>query len=143
MCVGCWLHKVSPLTCHPPIQSSRAWNSPSVRKLHTSIQHHSFAYEKGFRILVKMCKVPLVCGRTGRTRNMVGEMLPPRSVGAWNTMIESGEGNLGCRVSEERARFADSFFAISGDNGTTPLEVSLGCLKTREYASILFSEKTP
>ena len=41
-------------------------------------------------------------------------------------------------MSEERARFADSFFAISGDNGTTPLEVSLGCLKTREYASILF-----
>ena len=31
-----------------------------------------------------------------------------------------------------------SFFAISGDNGTTPLEVSPGCLKTREYASILF-----
>ena len=60
-----------------------------------------------------------MCGRTGRTRSMVGEMLPPRSVGAWHAMMESGEGNLGCRVSEERARFADSFFAISGDNGTT------------------------
>ena len=44
-------------------------------------------------------------------------------------------------MSEERARFADSFFAISGDNGTTPLEESLGCLKTREYASILFFRK--
>ena len=44
-------------------------------------------------------------------------------------------------MSEERARFADSFFAISGDNGTTPLEVSLGCLKTREYASILLFRK--
>ena len=44
-------------------------------------------------------------------------------------------------MREERAKFEDSFFAISGDNGTTPLEQLLGYLKTGEYASILFSRK--
>ena len=44
-------------------------------------------------------------------------------------------------MREERARFEDSFFAISGDNGTTPLEGLLGYLKTGEYASLFFSRK--
>ena len=44
-------------------------------------------------------------------------------------------------MREERARFEDSFFAISGDNGTTHLEEILGYLKTGEYASMLFSRK--
>ena len=44
-------------------------------------------------------------------------------------------------MSEKRAKFADSLFAISGDNGTTPLEQLLGYLKTGEYASIVFSKK--
>ena len=35
------------------------------------------------------------------------------------------------------------FFAISGDNGTTPLEGLLGYLKTGEYASLFFQEKIP
>ena len=40
-----------------------------------------------------------------------------------------------------RARFDDPFFAISGDNGTTPLEGLLGYLKTGEFAFLFFSRK--
>ena len=40
-----------------------------------------------------------------------------------------------------RASFEDSFFAISGDNGTTPLEGLLGYLKTGGYASLFLSRK--
>ena len=58
-------------------------------------------------------------------------------------MTEQRKRNLGSHVREVRARFDDLFFAISGDNGTTPLEGLLGYLKTGEYASLFFQEKIP
>ena len=54
---------------------------------HSSNSIHS-PTKKDFRSLDKMCEVPLVFGRTGRTRSMVGGVLSTRSVGARNAMTE-------------------------------------------------------
>ena len=54
---------------------------------HSSNSIHS-PTKKDFQSLDKMCEVPLVFGRTGRTRSMVGGVLPPRSVGARNALTE-------------------------------------------------------